>query len=303
MFKERKDDGMELRILNYFLTVVYEENITNAAEKLHITQPTLSRQMMQLEEELGVQLFKRGKRKIALTSEGMLLKRRAEELLDLANKTEREFKEKQPFMNGEIAIGGGETQSMHVLAQVIKTFSEEYPQVTYKFYSADADDIKERVDMGLIDICLLTEPVDVEKYDFIRIPKKEKWGVLMKKDSPLAQKDTISPSDLEPYPIITAGRSIVRNELANWFGDIYEQLQIIATYNLIYNAAIMVEEGLGYAVCLEKLVSVSDERDICFKPFSPILETGVVIAWKKYQVFSPATAKFIEMLKYALRAS
>ncbi|PTQ82933.1 DNA-binding transcriptional LysR family regulator [Trichococcus patagoniensis] len=293
---------MELRVLNYFLTVVYEENITSAAEKLHITQPTLSRQLMQLEEELGVSLFRRGKKKITLTSEGLLLKRRAEEILDLTKKTEQELKEQQPLMNGEIAIGGGETQSMRVLADFVKTFSTEYPQVTYKFYSADADEIKERVNKGLIDICLLTEPVDVEKFDFIRIPEKERWGVLMRKDSPLAEKQSVAPMDLLPYPILTAGRALVQNELANWFGDTYDKLRIIGSYNLIYNAGIMVEADLGYAICLEKLVPASKETELCFRTLEPVLETGVVIAWKKYQPFPPAVAKFIEMLKHALKA-
>jgi len=293
---------MELRVLNYFLTVVYEENITSAAEKLHITQPTLSRQLMQLEEELGVSLFRRGKKKITLTSEGMLLKRRAEEILDLTNRTEQELKEQQPIMNGEIAIGGGETQSMRVLADFIKDFSTDYPQVTYKLYSADADDIKDRVNKGLLDICLLNEPVDVDKYDFIRIPQKECWGVVMRKDSPLAQERSVAPGDLLTYPILIPGRALVQNELDNWFGDAYAALHIIGRYNLIYNAAILVEAGVGVALCLEKLVPASEETELCFRPLAPALETGVVIAWKKYQVFPPAVAKFIELLKNALKA-
>jgi len=293
---------MELRVLNYFLTVVYEENITSAAEKLHITQPTLSRQLMQLEEELGVSLFRRGKKKITLTSEGMLLKRRAEEILDLTNRTEQELKEQQPIMNGEIAIGGGETQSMRVLADFIKDFSTDYPQVTYKLYSADADDIKDRVNKGLLDICLLNEPVDIDKYDFIRIPQKECWGVVMRKDSPLAQERSVAPGDLLTYPILIPGRALVQNELDNWFGDAYAALHIIGRYNLIYNAAILVEAGVGVALCLEKLVPASEETELCFRPLAPALETGVVIAWKKYQVFPPAVAKFIELLKNALKA-
>ncbi|WP_107994720.1 LysR family transcriptional regulator [Trichococcus paludicola] len=293
---------MELRVMHYFLTVVYEENITSAAEKLHITQPTLSRQMMQLEEELGVQLFRRGKRKIALTSEGLLLKRRAEEILDLTNRTEKELKQQKPLMNGEIAIGGGETQFMRLLAEHIKRFSLDYPQVTYKFYSADADEIKDRANKGLLDICLLTEPVDVEKFDFLRIPQKEKWGVLMRKDSPLAQNAEINPDDLLPYPILVAGRSIVRNELVNWFGDVFDRMNIIGSYNLIYNAALMVEADLGYALCLEKLIPDSEDGPLCFRLLDPVLETGVVIVWKKYQTFPPVVAKFIEELKNAFKA-
>ena len=263
---------MELRVLKYFLAVAREENITKAAEFLHITQPTLSRQLMQLEEELNAHLFIRGKYRIVLTDEGMLFRRRAEEIVDLANKTEKEFLEQDNLVTGEIFIGGGETNAMHILARIIKEFKEEYPQIKYQFYSGNADDIKERLDKGLIDIGLLTEPVDIEKYEFVRLEQKEVWGILAPKD------------------------------IANWFGQDYEQLDIIATYNLIYNAAIMVEEGIGYAICLEKLVNINDETKIRFIPFYPPLLTGTVIVWKKHQIFSPATARFIEKIKHSLKA-
>ena len=282
--------------------VVREENITRAADALHITQPTLSRQLLQLEEELGVKLFIRGKSKITLTDEGMLLRRRAEEIVDLADKTEKEFGEHNNIIGGEIFIGAAETNAMHVLADSIKKFSKEYPQVKYNLYSGNADDIKERIDKGLIDMGLLTEPVNIEKYDFIRLPQKEIWGVLMRKDSPLAKNEYIRPDDLIAMPIINTKRSIVQNEIENWFGDHYEKLNIIATYNLIYNAAIMVEEGLGYAICFEKLVNINDETNLCFKHFYPKLETGTVIVWKKHQVFSTATAKFIKEIMNALKA-
>ena len=182
---------MEIRVLKYFLTVAREESITKGAEILHITQPTLSRQLMQLEEELRVQLFIRGKNKIILTDEGMLLRRRAEEIVDLVGRTEKEFDEHDNLIGGEIFIGAGETNAMHTLADLIKEFNKEYPQVKYNLYSGNADDIKERIDKGLIDIGLLTEPVNIEKYDFIRLPNKEAWGVLMQKDSPLAKKEYI----------------------------------------------------------------------------------------------------------------
>ena len=266
---------MELRVLKYFLAVAREENITKAAEFLHITQPTLSRQLMQLEEELNAQLFIRGKNRIVLTDEGMLLRRRAEEIVDLA---------------------------MHILARIIKEFKEEYPQIKYQFYSGNADDIKERLDKGLIDIGLLTEPVDIEKYEFVRLEQKEVWGILAPKDSKLAAKEYATPQDLLKLPLLSTRRTIVQNEIANWFGQDYEQLDIIATYNLIYNAAIMVEEGIGYAICLEKLVNINDETKIRFIPFYPPLLTGTVIVWKKHQIFSPATARFIEKIKHSLKA-
>lgn len=293
---------MELRVLKYFLAVAREENITKAAEFLHITQPTLSRQLMQLEEELSAQLFIRGKNRIVLTDEGMLLRRRAEEIVDLANKTEKEFLEQDNLVTGEIFIGGGETNAMHILARIIKEFKEEYPQIKYQFYSGNADDIKERLDKGLIDIGLLTEPVDIEKYEFVRLEQKEVWGILAPKDSKLAAKEYATPQDLLKLPLLSTRRTIVQNEIANWFGQDYEQLDIIATYNLIYNAAIMVEEGIGYAICLEKLVNINDETKIRFIPFYPPLLTGTVIVWKKHQIFSPATARFIEKIKHSLKA-
>lgn len=293
---------MELRVLKYFLAVAREENITKAAEFLHITQPTLSRQLMQLEEELNAQLFIRGKNRIVLTDEGMLLRRRAEEIVDLANKTEKEFLEQDNLVTGEIFIGGGETNAMHILARIIKEFKEEYPQIKYQFYSGNADDIKERLDKGLIDIGLLTEPVDIEKYEFVRLEQKEVWGILAPKDSKLAAKEYATPQDLLKLPLLSTRRTIVQNEIANWFGQDYEQLDIIATYNLIYNAAIMVEEGIGYAICLEKLVNINDETKIRFIPFYPPLLTGTVIVWIKHQIFSPATARFIEKIKHSLKA-
>lgn len=293
---------MEIRVLKYFLTVAREESITRGAEILHITQPTLSRQLMQLEEEIGVQLFRRGKTKINLTDEGMLLRRRAEEILDLVDKTEREFGQQDNLITGEIFIGAGETNAMHVLANLIKEFNKEYPQVKYNLYSGNADDIKERIDKGLIDIGLLTEPVSIEKYDFIRLSNKETWGVLMQKDSPLAKKEKITSDDLTNMPIINTKRPMVQNEIENWFGVKYKKLNVIATYNLIYNATIMVEEGLGYAICFDKLVNINDEINLCFKPFHPKLETGTVIVWKKHQVFSTATTKFIGKIIDALKA-
>lgn len=292
---------MELRVLKYFLAVAREENITKAAQFLHITQPTLSRQLIQLEEELNAQLFIRGKNHIVLTDEGMLLRRRAEEIVDLANKTEKEFLQLDALVAGEIFIGSGETYAMHTLAKIIKEFKEEYPQVKYQIYSATADDIKERIDKGLIDIGLLTEPVDIEKYEFVRLNYKEVWGVLAPIDSLLAKKKFVSPNDLINLPLLITNRAIVQNEIANWFSEEYEHLDIVATYNLIYNAAIMVEEGIGYAICLEKLVNISNITNVCFIPFKPGLETGTVVVWKKHQIFSPATSKFIEKLKQSLK--
>lgn len=285
---------MEIRVLKYFLAVAREENITKAAAVLHITQPTLSRQLMQLEEELNTQLLVRGKNKIVLSEAGMLLKRRAEEIIELADKTEKEFLETDDFIAGEVFIGGGETYSMNLLGDFLMEFHRRFPQVQYHLYSGNADDVKEKINNGLIDIGLLLEPVDIEKYDFIRLPYQETWGILAPSDSPIAQKDYITPHDFKSLPLLL-GRTMVQNEIAHWAGISVEELNVVATYNLIYNAAILVEKGMGYALCLEKLVHI-DHHQLCFIPFQPSYQSGTVIVWKKYQVFSPTTSRFIQEL-------
>src|SRR5699024_855475 len=206
---------MELRVLKYFLMAAREENITKAANLLHITQPTLSRQLMQLEEELGVKLFHRGKYHIVLTDEGMLLRRRAQEMIELEEKTKREFSKDEAQLAGEIAIGCGETRNMTFLSKKMAEFRRLHPLVHYDIYSATADDIKERMEKGILDIALLMEPVDIGKYEFVRMPQREQWGALVCADSPLADKETLSPDDLTGQPIIIAKRESVQNELAN----------------------------------------------------------------------------------------
>lgn len=280
---------MELRVLRYFLAVAREENITKAAALLHLTQPTLSRQLMQLEEELGVQLFHRSRYHIVLTDEGMLLRRRAQELVDLADKTAREFAARETELMGEIAIGAGETRSMTFLSQAIRTFQERYPKVTFRIFSANADDVKERLDMGL-----LTEPVDVGKYAFCRMKEKDRWGVLVRTDSPLAELEAVTPQDLESVPLLVSGRESVQQELASWFGDRWDRLQIAATFNLILNAANMVRCGVGAALGFDLNLAFDDLR---FLPLSPAMETGTVLVWKKDQTLTAVVEAFHEHIK------
>lgn len=289
---------MELRVLRYFLMVAREENITKAAALLHITQPTLSRQLIQLEEELGVKLFHRSKHSIVLTEDGMLLKRRAQELISLADKTRQELSRQAPTLAGEVAIGCAETKSMLFLAEQIKNFQQKYPLVRFEIHSAIADDIKERMEKGLLDMGLLAEPVDIGKYEFMRMPQKERWGVLVCKDAPLAQKQWIIPEDLKQTPLLMVKREIVKNELAGWFGDSYESLQIMATYNLVVNAVAMVKSGVGVALCFD--LGANLYEDVCFVPLRPTLETGSVLVWKKNQALGAATAQFIRFLRNAL---
>lgn len=285
---------MELRVLKYFLAVAREENITKAAALLHLTQPTLSRQLMQLEEELGVQLFRRSRYHIELTEDGMLLRRRAQELVDLAEKTTREFSLRETELMGEIAIGAGETQSMSFLSRAMVSFRENYPKVTFRIFSANADDVKERLDTGLLDMGLLTEPVDVGRYAFCRMKERDLWGVLVRMDSPLAKLSAVTPDDLSQVPLIISGRERVQRELANWFGDRWERLQIAATFNLILNAANMVRYGVGTALSFDLNFSFDDLR---FIPLSPSMDTGTVLVWKKDQVLTPAVEAFHQHIK------
>ena len=288
---------MELRVLRYFLAVAREENITRAAALLHLTQPTLSRQLMQLEEELGVRLFHRSRYRIVLTNDGMLLRRRAQELVDLADKTAREFSDRETELMGEIAIGAGETRSMTALSRAIQSFRTLYPKVVFRIFSANADDVKERLDMGLLDMGLLTEPVDVGKYAFFRMQEKDRWGVLVRADSPLAALEAVTPEDLEAVPLLCSGREGVQRELANWFGDRWERLEIAATFNLILNAANMVRCGVGAALGFDLNLAFDDLR---FLPLSPAMETGTVLVWKKDQVLTPVMEVFRSHLKSAL---
>ena len=285
---------MELRVLKYFLAVAREENITKAAALLHLTQPTLSRQLMQLEEELRVQLFRRSRYHIELTEDGMLLRRRAQELVDLAEKTTREFTMRETELMGEIAIGAGETQSMSFLSRAMVSFRELYPKVTFRIFSATADDVKERLDTGLLDMGLLTEPVDVGRYAFCRMKERDRWGVLVRLDSPLAGLDSVTPDDLEQVPLIISGRERVQRELANWFGDRWERLQIAASFNLILNAANMVRYGVGTALSFDLNFSFDDLR---FIPLSPTMDTGTVLVWKKDLVLTPVVEAFHQHIK------
>lgn len=290
-------------MLNYFLTVVREESISKAAAVLHITQPTLSRQLAQLEEAVGVTLFHRGTRKIALTSEGILLRRRAQEILELVDITERELAEQEELIEGKISIGCGELASVGILSELFDTFSKKYPGVNYDLFTANADQIRDRMDNGLTDIGLLLEPVDMDKYDFIRLDMKESWVVLMRPDDPLARKEYVTAADLSGLPIIMVRRPNVQSELASWFGDYFKDLHILFTSNLSTNGAVMVYRGLGYSLVVEGSLPFLDKEKICYRPLFPELTATSVLAWKRGQPFGPAAAKFIEHIKCFLSMS
>ncbi|EHS57471.1 LysR family transcriptional regulator [Paenibacillus sp. Aloe-11] len=292
---------MEFRVLRYFLTVAREGSMTGAANFLHVTQPTLSRQLKELEQELGKKLFIRSSHSIILTDEGMLLRKRAEEIVDMIDKLEAEFSSMEETISGDVYIGGGETDAMKQIARVVKDLQLSYPNIRYHLYSGNEDDVTERLDKGLLDFGILIQPADVSKYNYINIPAKDVWGVVMRKDSPLAFKDTIQTTDLINVPLICSRQAMKqtfsKNEFADWFGEDFDKLNVVTTYNLAYNAAIMVEEGIGYALTLDKIVNTSSDSNLCFKPLKPRLESGLNIVWKKHQVFSAAADLFLKEIQ------
>ena len=283
--------------MRYFLAVAQEESITGASQILHITQPTLSRQLAQLEEETGVKLFERGSRRLRLTGEGLLLRRRAEEILQLVDKTEKELAEQEEQIEGKISIGCGEIAAVQLLPRLFQSFRQKYPRVSFELVTATADVVKEQMDKGLLDLGLLMEPVDMEKYAFIRMNVRERWGVLMPPDDPLAQKDHVTAQELAALPLILPRRIQVQSELANWFGDAYKDLQVAFTSNLSTNGAVMVRHRLAYSVVVEGAVPFWDASQIAFRPLYPELWSTSVLAWKRGQPFSLAATKFIDCAK------
>lgn len=293
---------MEIRVLRYFLAIAREETITGAANYLHMTQPTLSRQIKDLEEELGQKLLVRGSHRVKLTPEGMLFRKRAEEIISMVDKTEAEFTSMEQSISGDIYIGGGETDAIRLIAKIIKDIQNAYPGIHYHLYSGNAEDVTERLDKGLLDFGILIEPADFSKYDSIKIPAKDVWGVVMRKDSPLAGRTSIRKEDLRNVPLICSRQAMQHGrsgEFSEWFGKDFENANVVTTFNLFYNAAIMVDAGIGYAVTIDKLANTTESSSLCFRPLEPQLESELVIVWKKYQIFSSAASLFLERLQDA----
>ena len=295
---------MELRVLQYFLAVAREQNISAAAGSLHLTQPTLSTQLKALEEELGKQLLVRGtkgSRKVTLTQEGMLLRKRAEEILSLVQKTEEEITRSDEHVAGEISIGAGETDIVRCFARTAKKLQQRYPDIRYRISSGNAEYVLEYLDKGLIDFGLLFGETDSLKYRSLELPARDTWGVLLRRDSPLAEKEAISPQDLWDQPLIVSHQRGGSDHLPQWLGKEYSQLNVVATYNLVFNASLLVEEGVGCALCLDKLI-LTQGTSLCFRPFTPRLEASACLVWKKYQVFSKAAETFLRCLQELLKA-
>jgi len=304
---KRSDDkegmSMDIRVLQYFLAVAREESITRAAETLKMTQPPLSRQLKDLEDELGKKLLIRGSKKVTLTEDGILLRKRAEELVDLMEKTKAELAGSDETIAGEIHIGGGETDAISFFAEAAGNLQKKYPLLHYHIYSGDAEIIMEKLDKGLIDFGLLVGPVDVSKYDYLRLPISDTWGVLMRKDSPLAQQDVVRAEDLWDKPLIVSHQTSISNDMMAWLRIDAKKLNIVMTYDLIYNASHFVKKGIGYAIALDKLINTTGESELCFRPLYPTLEAALCLVWKKYQVFSRASNLFLQLLRQNLENS
>lgn len=291
---------MELRVLQYFLAIAREQSIIRAAQSLHLSQPTLSTQIKNLEEELGKQLLIRGSkgtRKVSLTEEGMILRKRAEEILDLVKKTENEITCNEDIIIGDIYIGAGETDAIRLLAKAAKKLKHLYPGIHYHISSGNASYVMEQLDKGLLDFGIVFGTIDLTRYNALKIPVKDKWGVLMRTDSILVQKESISPKDLWDKPLILSQQEDREGILSQWMKRQISKLNIIATYNLIFNASLLVDEGLGYAICLDKIINTTGNSNLCFRPLAPKLEDEISIIWKKYQIFSKPAEKFIAVLQ------
>ena len=297
---------MELRVLQYFLAVAREQSIVRAAQSLHLSQPTLSTQIKAMEEELGKQLLIRGtkgSRKVTLTEEGMILRKRAEEILNLVQKTEREITLSDQVIVGDVYIGTGETDAVRYIAKAARELYQTYPGIHYHITSGNAEFVLEQLDKGLIDFGIVFGSVDHTKYNLMPLPYKDTWGVLMRKDSLLAAKETISPKDLWDKPLIVSRQEDTNGALTTWIKREISEIEIVATYNLLFNASLLVEEGLGYAVGLEKIINTSGDSNLCFRPLYPKREEGMCIVWKKYQVFSKASEKFMQELSTLLKTT
>ena len=285
---------IETRLLQYFLAIAEEQSITRAAEYLHITQPTLSKQMMDLEASLGKQLLIRGKRKVTLTEDGAYLRNRAKEILSLMEKTEASFRENEQVINGDVYIGCGELHSLYPIIQMMKEIQEEYPDVRFHFFSGNADAVTERLDKGLLDMGFLLEPEIDTRYEYLKLPYQERFGVLMRKDSAFADRESITPKELSDLPLILPSQTYNSSRMQAQFAEYFPAPHVVATYNLIYNAGLMVEARMGYALCIDELINTTGDHPLTFVPVEPAVRSNVYLFTKKFQTFSKATKLFLD---------
>ena len=286
---------MDLRHLRYFLMIAREGTISGAAAALHVSQPSLSRQMQELERDLGVQLFERGSRHITLTAPGMRLRKRAEEIVDLVGRTEDEFRLSANTLAGEVRIGSGETPAMGLLADIMANFVDAYPLVRFSLFSGNAENVSERLDTGRIDFGVFIGHADLSRYEFLQLPAQDRWGAFMRDDDPLATHNAVTPADLAGRPLIFSEQA--SREMGAWFHRDLDDLDVVATYNLLYNAALLARRGMGIVVSLEGIVDTREGSGLAFRPLEPALSADIFIAWKRYQAFSPAAEAFLASIR------
>lgn len=288
---------MELRVLRYYLTICREGTMSKAAELLHLTQPTLSRQIADLERELGCVLLERHSRSVVPTEKGLYLRRRAEEIVALADQTVADFALNDEIIEGDVYIGAGESQGLSLIAARIRAFRERYPHVRFHLHSGNSIDVLERLEHGSADFAVLMSYPEINRYEHIRLAATDQWGVLVPADSPLATRAAITPHDVTSLPIIISEQALENGSLAHWFGDQLPSLDIAATYNLFFNAVRLAHEGVGYVFCLDKLAHTGEETGLVFRPLEPPVISHIDFAWKRHQVFTNAAQKFLECMK------
>lgn len=292
---------MDIRTLQYFLAIAREESITKAAESLNMTQPPLSRQMKELEDELGKQLFIRGSKKISLTEDGLLLKKRAEEMVSLIDKTISELSSLEEVITGDILIAAGETENISILANIAKSLNTRHPDIRYRLYSGDSEFVKDKLDKGLVDFGLVIGTVDIEKYDYIKLPVSDRWGIIMKDTDELAKYDRISSDMLRDKPLFLSHQSSDSSEIRSWFSDNNISPQIVGTYNLAYNASVFVKSGFGYMLVLDNILNTTISSGLAFRPIIPAMKADMYFIWKKNQVFGKAASAFLDEMKNSIK--
>ena len=286
---------MEIRTLRYFLAVAREENMTRASETLHVTQPTLSKALKALEDELGKKLFERHSFSISLTEEGALLRDRAEDLVTMADKIEKEFVSLDDITGGELFLGLAESYQIKYIADAIKALKKRYPKLRYHITSGDTEQVADKLQKGLLDFVVLAEEPDPNKYDFLPLPEADVWGIILPSDDPLTRKTSFSTKDLAGLPLFCSGQAW-ENEIAKWAGDLFSSFNLEGSFRLSYNGAIFAKSGLGYLLTFDKLIDVSPESGLVFRPLSPKLETKLYLVWKKFQTHTPIADRFMKQI-------
>lgn len=287
---------MEIRVLRYFLETAREGNMSRAAERLFISQPTISKQLKELENELGAKLFVRSNYSIKLTEAGMLLRERAEDILSLVDKTEAEFRSLEEIDSGDIYVGAPESESMGLFAEAVRDLQKDHPGIRCNIYSGNIEDVCDRLDKGLLDFAIVMSYVDFSKYNFLKMPTEDAWGLIMRRDDPMTEKASFSVAELKGLPLICS-RQWVDQEFPQWFGSATGDAKITATYNLAFNGAVLAKAGIGYAVVLDRLIDTGEASELVFRPLSDVPKSEMYVIWRKFQTFTPIAELLLSELQ------